>query len=305
MRLSIHIGAVSASLALLLCAASSQAAPVQNLPAGGMPSVAPVPDIVALVPDAIRQRGVLRVATMTKYQPFSFVIDGKNVGMIPEMVTAVAQTMGLKADIQGMDFPSILLGLQAQKYDIGMGEFFVRKDRLEVADFVTEWSNFDAFVVNKGSDYLPKGIEDVCGHKIAILAGSSGVPAMETGKQRCASEGKAPPQVSVFPQMSDAVLALSSHRADAVLTGREVGLTLVASGQPFVPTGRVGGGPCATAVARNASEAGMLQAIQAAYAYLIKSGTYGKIHKRWGTDYGMIDNPTIYRQGNVLPDYKI
>ncbi|KGT92861.1 hypothetical protein NG99_13025 [Erwinia typographi] len=275
------------------------------MPAGQVSRVEPVAEIAELVPDTIRKRGVLRVATMTKYQPFAFVVDGKNVGMIPEMVTAVAQTMGLKADIHGMDFPSILLGLQAQKYDIGMGEFFVRKDRVDVADFVTEWSNFDAFVVNKGSKYLPESIADVCGHKIAILAGSSGVPAMETGKERCAQAGKAAPQVSVFPQMADAVLALSSNRADAVLTGREVGLTLVASGQPFVPTGRVGGGPCATAVARNADSAKLAQAIQAAYVYLIKSGKYEEIHKRWGTDYGAINNPTIYRQGDALPDYKI
>lgn len=305
MRLRINIGVALVSSALMFCAATSYAAPAQNLPTGEVGSVEAVPEIAALVPDAVKKRGVLRVATMTKYQPFSYVANGKNVGMLPEMATAVAQTMGLKADIQGMDFPGILLGLQAQKYDIGMGEFFVRKDRLEVADFVTEWSNFDAFVVNKGSTYMPENIADVCGHKIAILAGSSGVPAMESGKAHCAKEGKAAPQVSVFPQMSDAVLALSSKRVDAVLTGREVGVTLVASGQPFVPTGRVGGGPCATAVARNASSDGMLKAIQAAYVYLIKSGKYAEIHKRWGTDYGMIKNPTIYRRGDTLPDYNL
>ncbi|WP_413738364.1 transporter substrate-binding domain-containing protein [Sodalis sp. RH21] len=305
MRLRINIGVVLVSSALMLFAASSNAAPANNLPTGEVGSVEAVPEIAALVPDAIKKRGVLRVATMTKYQPFSFAVNGKNVGMIPEMVTAVAQTMGLKVDIQGMDFPAILLGLQAQKYDIGMGEFFVRKDRVEVADFVTEWSNFDAFVVNKGSKYMPEGIADVCGHKIAILGGSSGVPTMEAGKAHCASAGKAPPQVSVFPQMADAVLALSSKRVDAVLTGREVGLTLAASGQPFVPTGHVGGGPCATAVARNESSAGLLQALQAAYVHLIKSGKYAEIHKRWGTDYGMIDNPTIYKQGDALPDYKV
>lgn len=292
-------------LAWMFCVASSYAAPVNDTPEGATIKVEPDASVVALVPEAIKKRGVLRVATMTKYQPFSFVSGGKNAGMIPEMVTAVAETMGLKADISGMDFPSILLGLQAQKYDIGMGEFFVRKDRTEVADFVTEWSNFDAFVVNKGSQYMPKTIEDACGRKIAILAGSSGVPTMEEAKKHCSTVGKETPRVSVFPQMSDAVLALSSKRVDAVLTGREVGLTLVASGQPFVPTGRVGGGPCATAVARNENSDALLKAIQAAYLSLIKSGKYAEIHQRWGTDYGMIDNPTIYRKGDTLPEYKI
>ncbi|OON41365.1 hypothetical protein BTJ39_05225 [Izhakiella australiensis] len=298
-------GVVLSCLAIMFYAVSSHAAPVQSAATGENGKVEPVADVVALVPEAIKKRGVLRVATMTKYQPFSFVSGGKNVGMIPEMVTAVAETMGLKAEIQGMDFPGILLGLQAQKYDIGMGEFFVRKDRVEVADFVTEWSNYDAFVVNKDSKYMPQTIDDACGHKIAILAGSSGVPTMNEAKEHCAKVGKPLPKVSVFPQMSDAVLALSSHRAEAVLTGREVGLTLVASGQPFVPSGRVGGGPCATAVARNASSDKLAQALQAAYLSLIKSGKYAQIHKKWGTDYGMIANPTIYRKGDTLPEYKI
>lgn len=293
------------SIAALLMGATlalSQASPVLAATSAEM-QVQAVPEVAALVPEAIKKRGVLRVATMSRYQPFSFVQDGKKVGMIPEMVTAVAQTMGLKVEINQMDFPGILLGLQSNKYDIGMGEFFVRKDRLEVADFVTEWSNFDAFVVNKGSSYLPQNFDDVCGHKIAILAGSSGVPTMQAGKEHCAKAGKPAPIVTAFPQMSDAVLALSSNRVEAVLTGREVGLTLVASGQPFEPSGRIGGGPCATAVARTDYSDEMLKAIQAAYLSLIKSGKYQEIHKKWGTDYGMIDNPTIYRKGDALPTY--
>ncbi|WP_266065098.1 transporter substrate-binding domain-containing protein [Brucella intermedia] len=275
----------------------------QALPGGQVEAVEPNQEVVALVPPRIRERGTLNVAMMTKYQPYSFTIEGRQVGMIPEMATAVAQTMGLKPVIATMDFPAILLGLQANKYDIGMGEYFVRQDRLEVADFVTEWSNYNAFIVNKDSPFQPQGLADVCGHKVAILAGSSGVPAMEIGAQRCKEAGKPAPQISNFPAMSDAVLALSSKRVDAVLTGREVGLAMINQGQPFTATGKVGGGPTATAVARTEDSEGLLKAVQAAYLHLMKTGVYEKIHKRWGTDYGMIDNPTIYRKGDQPPSY--
>jgi polar amino acid transport system substrate-binding protein len=275
----------------------------QSLPPGQVNTVQPDPVVVALVPADIRKRGTLNIAMMTKYQPFSYTVDGKRVGMMPEMATAVAQTMGLKPVISTMDFPSILLGLEGKKYDIGMGEYFVRQDRLEVADFVTEWSNYDAFLVNQGSAYMPRSLADVCGHKIAILAGSSGVPAMESGVQRCKEAGKQPPEVSSFPEMSDAVLALSSHRVDAVLTGREVGVVMISQGQPFVASGRVGGGPTATAVARTNDSDGLLKAIRAAYVHLIGTGTYEQIHKRWGTDYGMIKDPTVFRKGDQPPSY--
>lgn len=275
----------------------------QTLPEGSVAAQPAVPEIAALVPKRIKDRGTLLVAAMTKYPPFSFTVDGKQVGMIPEMVTAVAQTMGLKAEISPVEFPAILLGLQAHRYDIGMGEFFVRADRVQVADFVSEWSNFDAYVVNKGSAYMPQNIGDACGHRIAILAGSSGVPAMEAAKHVCEKDGKPDPVVSSFPGMQDAVLALSSNRVDAVLTGREVGMTLQTSGQPFEPSGRVSGGPCATAIARTDDSEGLEKALQAAYVHLIKDGTYAEIHKRWHTDYGMIDTPTIYRPGDALPKY--
>lgn len=275
----------------------------QSLPAGEVEPVPPATDVVALVPQRLKEKGVLTVATMTKYQPYSYVVGGKNVGMIPEMVAAVAQTMGLKAEISTMDFPGILLGLQAKKYDIGMGEYFVREDRLEVADFITEWSNYNSFIVNKDSAYQPQGLPDICGHKIAILAGSSGVPAMEIGKERCKEAGNPAPEVSSFPAMADAVLALSSNRVEAVLTGREVGLAMISQGQPFATVGKVGGGPTATAVTRTDDSEEVLKALQAAYLHLIQTGVYAKIHKRWGTDYGMIDNPTIYRKGDTPPSY--
>ncbi|SNT50807.1 transporter substrate-binding domain-containing protein [Rhodococcoides kyotonense] len=259
--------------------------------------------VQALVPTAVRDRGSLRVATMNNYKPYSYTDGSELVGMIPEMATAVAGVMGLTADITAIEFPSILTGLQAQRYDIGMGEYFVREDRLEVADFVTEWSNYNAFVIRQGSEYKPESIDDVCGRAVAILAGSSGVPAMDAGVAKCAEAGEPAPIVSTFPVMSEAVLALTSQRVDAVLTGREVGIALVDDGVPVEASGRVGGGPTATAVARSTETEGLPEAIAAAYAKLIEDGTYASIHEKWKTDYGMIEDPTVYRMGDVPPTY--
>lgn len=290
---------------LLLASATALSGIVhaQTLPEGEVAAQEAVPGVADLVPPHIRERGTLLIATMTSYQPYAFVVEGRLVGMIPEMATAVAQTMGLQPEISPIEFPAILLGLQSNRYDIGMGEYFVREDRLQVADFVTEWSNYNAFVVNEGSQYMPESIADTCGHHIAILAGSSGVPAMDAAKKHCSEAGEPEPQISSFPVMADAVLALSSNRVEAVLTGREVGLTLVNSGQPFVATGRVGGGPTATAVARADDNESLAEAIKAAYLHLMENGTYEEIHRRWGTDYGMIDDPTIYRQDDTPPTY--
>ncbi|MEQ3553464.1 transporter substrate-binding domain-containing protein [Pseudonocardia nematodicida] len=269
-----------------------------------VPAVAADPQVQALLPEAVRERGVLRVATMNNYKPFSFNDAGTQTGMIPDMSTAVAETMGLRIEVNAVDFGSILTGLQAGRYDIGMGEFFVRPDRLEVADFVTEWSNSDAFIVADTSDYRPDGLPDTCGQRIAILTGSSGVPAMERGAEVCTEAGQPAPEVQTFPAMNDAVLALTSDRVDAVLTGREVGVVLEQDGVPVTSSGQVSGGPTATAVSRAPDVEGLPEAIQAAYESLIANGTYEAIHQKWGTDYGVIDDPAIYRAGDTPPVYE-
>ncbi|MBK1787911.1 transporter substrate-binding domain-containing protein [Prauserella cavernicola] len=268
------------------------------------PDVQPDPEVENLVPPAVRERGVLRVAMMNNYKPYSYNENGEHVGMIPEMATAVAQVMGLEAENTAVDFSSILTGLQAQRYDIGMGEYFVREDRLQAADFVTEWSNHNSFIVDAAGDYQPETIADVCGRRIAILSGSSGVPSMETGVSRCAENGKEAPEVRTFSVMNDAVLALTSGRVDAVLTGREVGVSLEEDGAPVKTVGKVGGGPTATAVGRQSGNDGLPEAIAAAYRALIDNGVYESIHTKWKTDYGMITDPTVYRLGDTPPTYE-
>ncbi|MEU1301672.1 transporter substrate-binding domain-containing protein [Streptomyces shenzhenensis] len=292
-----------AVLTTAIAAGCSHADEAVRTPASPAPQVRADDTVRAFVPAAVRERGVLRVAMMNNYKPYSYTVAGKQTGVLPEMVTAVAQVMGLKVEITDVDFSSILTGLQARRYDIGMGEYFVYPDRLQVADFVTEWSNYDSFIVSADGDYRPQSLADVCGRRIAVLAGSSGVPAMKSGAATCAAAGAAPPRVQTYSMMSGAVLALTSHRVDAVLTGHEVGVALKQDGVAIRATGAVGGGPTATAVGRGADAAGLPEAIAAAYRKLIADGTYKVIHSRWGTDYGMIDDPTVYRLGDTPPSY--
>ncbi|WP_167499418.1 transporter substrate-binding domain-containing protein [Streptomyces malaysiensis] len=289
--------------ALAITAGCSHADEAVRTPDSPAPHVRADDAVRALVPAAVRKRGVLRVAMMNNYKPYSYTVAGKQTGVLPEMVRAVAQVMGVKAEITSVDFSSILTGLQAHRYDIGMGEYFVYQDRLQVADFVTEWSNYDSFIVSASSDYRPRTVADVCGRRIAVLVGSSGVPAMESGRAKCAASGAAAPQMRTYSMMSGAVLALTSNRVDAVLTGHEVGVALKQDGVAVRSSGRVGGGPTATAVSRGADTAGLPEAIAAAYRRLIADGAYKTIHTRWGTDYGVIDDPTVYRPGDTPPKY--
>ena len=57
--------------------------------------------------------------------------------MDADLATALAQAMGLKADVKNVTFDSIIPGLAANKYDLGMSSFTVTKEREKTVDFVT------------------------------------------------------------------------------------------------------------------------------------------------------------------------
>ena len=64
--------------------------------------------------------------------------DGKTViGMDADLAKAIAQLMGLQANVQNIPFDSIIPGLAAGKYDLGMSSFTDTKDREKTVDFVT------------------------------------------------------------------------------------------------------------------------------------------------------------------------
>ena len=95
--------------------------------------------IAAQVPSSIKSSGTLSVAADATYAPNEFIAaDGNTViGMDADLAKAIAQVMGLKADVKNVTFDSIIPGLAANKYDLGMSSFTITKEREKTVDFVT------------------------------------------------------------------------------------------------------------------------------------------------------------------------
>ena len=83
------------------------------------------------VPDAIKSKGTLTVAADASYAPNEFIgADGHTVeGMDADLAKALAGVMGLKAKVVNATFDSIIPGLAAHKYDLGMSSFTDTKER--------------------------------------------------------------------------------------------------------------------------------------------------------------------------------
>ncbi|NKQ59406.1 transporter substrate-binding domain-containing protein [Amycolatopsis sp. K13G38] len=278
-----------------------------NPPASGNASevtVQAAAEVVALVPDQIKQRGTLRVAIPDIGLPLAVKENGELRGMDPALGQALAQVMGLKYEPEMIPFAQTLPGLQADRYDVSFGEYYVTADRMKVVDFVTDWRDFSSFIVAQDAAVKPKALTDVCGLPIGAMDGSVELKFLNDAQAACAAQGKQPIAINAFPSISAGVLALSSNRVQGVLVGRGAGESAIAKGQPFSLVGEIGGGPTATAVARTAYSAQMLNAVRKAYETLIANGAYARILQANNTSYGAIDNPTIYTSGSTLPVYQ-
>lgn len=290
--------------ALTACGSSSGAAPGASSQAGSSNAAADAnPDVAALLPPEIKSSGVLKVAIPVSGAPYEQTKDGQLVGMEPDLANAVAAQMGLTAELSHVPFAQALTGLQAGKYDMSYGEFYITPERQQVADFVTHWQTYSSFLTRASDSFAPEGLADLCGHTVGGMNGTPELALLQGAVATCEAAGQSL-TVNAFPDYGSAILALSSQRIDGILNDRGGEELTIKEGQPFKISGHVVGGPCAIAI-RRAPEAGeqLAKAVQKAYEELIANGDYAKILEANDTSYGAITDPTIYLESTPPPSY--
>lgn len=269
-------------------------------PAQAQAEVQKADKVAALLPDDIRQAGVLRIAVPDIGKPLAYKDGNTLKGMDVDLAHAVANVMGLKADISLIPFSAALTGLQADKFDISFGEFYVTNERLKVVDFVTNWQDYSSFLSLRSGKAKLSTLKDICGHSVGAMAGSAELETLNAAAPKCSG---ATATVSSFPSVSNAVLALHSGRLDGVLINRGGAQGAIHLDDELIATGEIGGGPTATAVARNKNAEKLGLALKAAYDQLIQSGAYANILKANDTSYGAAKSASIYREGMTPPQY--
>ena len=81
--------------------------------------------------------------------------------------------MGLQADVKNVTFDSIIPGLAANKYDLGMSSFTVTKEREKTVDFVTYAIAGTSFYVKADGGPDIQSLADLCGQKVAAERGTT------------------------------------------------------------------------------------------------------------------------------------
>jgi polar amino acid transport system substrate-binding protein len=285
---------VLAVLAIAGCGSSSSTTTTSTTPATTAASTGTVAAIAAKVPAAVKSKGTLVVGTEAQYAPNEFLAsDGHTIiGMDPDLVTALAETMGLKAKFNDAQFEAIIPGIQAGRYDLGASSFTDTKEREKKVDFVTYYNAGISFYAKTGTNPGVESLKDICGKTVGVEKGTVEQEESEAQSKTCTKEGKKAVTVLSFPGQNQVNLAIASGRAAVGLADSPVvayqikqnkgQFTLVGKTYAFAPYG--------LAVPKNS---GLAQPMLEALKQLMSTGKYKEILEKWGIQEGAITDPKI------------
>jgi polar amino acid transport system substrate-binding protein len=248
-----------------------------------------------MLPDAVRERGTLRVGTDASYAPMSsYGDDGRTiVGLEPDLGKALGQVLGVKVVFTPVDFTAIIAGVQAGTLDLGMSAMTDTEERAEQVDFVNYFSAGTSILVQRGNPAGITEINDLCGKVVAVEKGTTQVDLLERSQVNC-SQDKI--DIRTYSTNSDALVQLRTGRAAAVLNDLPPAALLVtdpttkahyqlASTNQYEP-GLYG-------VAVDKQEPGLRDAVQGAFETLLEEGVYADVLAEWGVEDGAVKNTTV------------
>ena len=153
----------------------------------------------------VKEKGELVIATSPDFPPFESLDENGNViGIEIEILDLICKELGVELKIEEMAFESVLPGVQAGKYDVGVSGISVTPDREKNVLFADAYClAAQAIVVVEGSDIAAKA--DLEGKKVAVQTAT-------TAEEFCMGEGYA---VSSYEANADAQTALLTNKVNA------------------------------------------------------------------------------------------
>lgn len=224
--------------------------------------------------EKVQKAGKLTVATSPDFPPFESLEGSEIVGIEVDIMNLIGEELGVEIVYEQMDFDSVLPGVQAGKFDVGMSGITATEDRKKNADFTDPYfMASQAIVVMADSDITCKA--DLEGKKISVQTGT-------TAEEYCMENGY---EVLAFQANNDAVSALTSGKVDAWVVDNEVAIALSAeqNGATIVLDEAMTQEPYAFAFLKDSTE--LVEAINKIQNELIADGTIEAIFESYGVPY--------------------
>ncbi len=281
-------------LTLLLAACgNSTATGTTNAPTANpaTPTVAPPNDLITA--------GTLTVGSDTTYPPQEYIdtATGKATGFDVDLITAIAQRMGLKADIVTTKFDTIIDDLGNKRFDVVISALTINAAREQKVQFVPYFNAGKSLLVQNGNPKNIKQLSDLCGQSVGVQTGTVEQTDLQTASTACTKAGKSAITAVVLQDQTAVVQLLANNRVVATFQDSPVTdyYNKQHPGQFSVGGSIINAAPEGIAVRKG--DTSMFNAIQTVFNQLKADGTYTAIINKWGMTSGaisVIDRPKTY-----------
>ena len=219
--------------------------------------------------------GKLTVVASIDFPPFENLVDGQPEGFEVDLMTAIAEQLGLEINyLPTMKFdalvPTIAAGGTA---DISAAGITITPDREEEVDFTDPiMDSNQCIVVQKGSDI--KGASDLSGK---VIGGQSGTTGIDWANENVPDAA----EVKTFDEYTAVLAALQSGQVEAVVMDKPVADYYILNAYQdcevveAIPTGEQYG------IAVSKDNPNLTAAINEALQELKDNGTYEEIQMKW------------------------
>ncbi|MFH8880736.1 ABC transporter substrate-binding protein [Streptomyces californicus] len=296
------LGAIAVAGSLLLSGCGDQ---TDKKTSSGPATTSDAP-LADLVPQAIKDKGVIKVGSDIAYPPVEFKDkSGKVVGIDPDLGAALGKQLGVEFTFENGTFDTLITGLRSKRYDLAMSAMTDTKDRQEGidsetkkkvgegVDFIDYFTAGVSIYTKKGDDKGIKTWSDLCGKKIAVQRGTVSHDLAKAESKKCGDKGKI--AIEQFDNDLEAQTRLRAGGADAGSSDFPVAAYAVKTsggGKDFQLVGeQVEAAPYGIAVAKDNTE--LRDAVKAALDAIIKNGEYDKIIAKWGVEAGAVTEAKI------------
>ena len=225
--------------------------------------------------DAAAENGeskTIVVATSPDFPPFESLENNEIVGIEVDIMDLIAQDLGMAVKYEQMDFDSVIPGVQAGKFDVGMSGITITEDRQKNCDFTNPYfMASQAIVVTPDSPVTCKA--DLEGKKVSVQTGT-------TAEEYCMDNGY---EVLAFTANNDAASALTTGKVDAWVVDNEVAVALAAQQGLTVLDEAMTSEPYAFAFAKGSDE--LVQSFNESLKKLMDDGSIQQIFDKYGVLY--------------------
>lgn len=168
--------------------------------------------------EAIKEKGVLTMATSADYPPYEFhkEINGKDtiVGFDIMIAEEVAKNLGVELEIKDMKFDGLLGALKSGNVDVVVAGMSPTEERKQAVNFTNVYHNGEhTILVKKDDKDKYKNIEDLKEASIAVQKSSL--------QESIAKDVIQSSNIKSLGKISDVILELQNDNVDAVVVSKE------------------------------------------------------------------------------------